>query len=365
MTDEQYQELQAEVRDLVSAAEEKIAATEQLVRYLRGMLERMYLHIFDWQTLSGEIASAYDYAIRRYPTADELAGWRVKLLNGTYRIADVHTALTHYLEYNPRLPVNEPVHEAKLLRGNFMWNEAHGSTHYWMSEEMTDAERRTMIMQQVEQGANVLSIMPWYCEDYNGARFPVNYHSSTIVKKGFTFGTPYPDTWIHWMQVECRSHGIEPIIWMMTDDAMPHMDRNDINQVKARWEDFIVTVAEPLQLKWLIIGLEALEYWTTDQVRELGNWLKNRCPWADIGFHTLPGDQRLIREDFFHTLWYQYSELERVSGATIADATRVVIRASGKRVIAAEYCPSGWSALASRFGQAALGAGADGAINGF
>jgi hypothetical protein len=295
---------------------------------------------------------AYHFVLQRSADPGGLAFHREELAAGrlTYwtLVDKMLRGPEHRAQFAPK--VEEPPAPI-ILRGNFIRNEARESTHYYASRALSDKWRAAVTRREIDEGYNVISLMPWYECDYRGAAFPVNFQ---------------PGDESFWL-TDIRAlinQGLTPIIWMMTDDGMPFIDRASVQDVIAHWEPFIARVVEPLQLRYLILGLEALEYWTPEQIRQLADYLRQRCPWADIGFHTLAGDERLLGEDFFDTIYYQSTDAERISPEAHSAAIRRVIERYGKPVVDAEYTLSGESPEGKALGDSALEVGAIGAING-
>ena len=155
-------------------------------------------------------------------------------------------------------------------------------------------------------------------------------------------------------------------IWMMMNDDAPHpaLPWHDLDAIKAYWDRLITDVLEPMTVKHIVLGLEALEYWSVDECRELGRWLKARCPWARIGHHTLPGDTRLCGEDWVDDIYFQ-GPFWRLPEAYVGDYLALERDYPTKRVIMAEYSMQGDTIEAARIGNALLAAGCPGVLNGF
>jgi hypothetical protein len=153
---------------------------------------------------------------------------------------------------------------------------------------------------------------------------------------------------------------------MMSDDRFRHFSRGDqggdITDVLDHWAQFIDDIVTPLNLKYLVLGLEALEYWTEEQCAYLGTWLKAACPNVKLCFHTLAGDVRLLEEDWVDIIAFQ-QEINKPA-QELQDNIRILIAQYKKPVIAAEYHRSGETEEARLLGDDALAAGAVGAWNG-
>lgn len=175
------------------------------------------------------------------------------------------------------------------------------------------------------------------------------------------------DDWQEWVR-HFRAKNLEPVFVMRNDDAQhPHFSRDSavaLEQLKAYWEQLIVDVLEPLQVRYLIVGLEALEYMNEVECDEAGSWLAARCPWAEVGMHTLKRDTRMLGRPWCRGIWWQ-GEFWASPEALVADLGALRNQWPDKRIYAFEYSMEGTSAAARAIGNAALAWGADGVMNGF
>jgi hypothetical protein len=337
------------------AMEQMIDITDALDR-----IERMQRRIIEdqWGPLSLQIDRIYREELHRAATTDEMTAWKDRFFDAPLTAAEVRAKLLDHPERKgpqpkPVIPTPEPEPEPepkKTLRGNFLFRNATWTTHAYMSDRLTDADRRAMVQTALNAGENVLSLYAWCDGDYAG-KFPVNFIPSR------------KDHWIHWLKPELIDKGLEPIIWMMPDDPFRHFDRGNMATVKAKWAELIDLVLRPLGITRLVLGLEAVEYWSGNQINELGQWLEDYYPEAWIGFHTHPDDLRYLDLSWVDWIAYQYG-FGKSQEFIDAKTREVMQQFSDKVFIAAEYHMSGETEPAKTMGDAAINAGAAGYLNG-
>lgn len=255
------------------------------------------------------------------------------------------------------LPDGEPEHPAVdhswwdvPLTGTFLRHDAQYSTHFFLAHSITDEQREAELDWHQGHGYNSIHWYLWVDGDYQG------HHR-------YEFTRLEAQRVLHWV-ARAREHGLEPVLWMMSDDEFRWFNRNDLAEVRTRWQTAIDTVIAPGKIRYVVMGLEALEYWSESQANQLGQWLRNALPdETALLWHTLNGDKRLIGSTWMDAVAWQSGfgfSADEVAGQISALRSEF----PALPIIAGEYHKSGETDEARTIGSAALGAGAVGAWNG-
>ena len=249
---------------------------------------------------------------------------------------------------HPRPPTVDPERpepeQQKLLTARFLRDGAAWATHGLLS--LPDDKMRLML-DQAQRDGNAFNFYLWCDGDYAG-RYKLAYDKTRN------------DHWVHWIAYEMREkRKLEPIAWLMADDGFKHFDRNSFEAVTAKWSECIDYLLRPIGVKYVVLGLEAVEYWSDSMIQRLGQWLRAYWPGVNIGFHTHPNDYRNLDSAWIDTIYYQYGFGKDAD--FVINKTVDLINTFKKPVIAAEYSLDGDPEL----GRAAVKAGAVGALNGF
>lgn len=153
-----------------------------------------------------------------------------------------------------------------------------------------------------------------------------------------------------------NSRGLRPVMWLMADDS-PSLASKPLSYHKAHNSEMVRRLDG--QVDGYVIGLEADEYWSAAQVREMVADLKTRTN-KPVGVHLTPG----VKPGYFDNAdiiylqtGFNLSELD--FRARVSEAL-----ALGKPVIVSEYHLDSSSTVAKRFGDIACEMGAIGTGNG-
>lgn len=238
--------------------------------------------------------------------------------------------------------------------GNFLTaRDATGPhTHVYLSEKLTDEDRRRILEEAVAADYNVLSIYTYNEHDYDSE--PV----SPFVGPGFggAFAEDRLSVWRARLEAVVAA-GLHPILWLVPDDS-PGIHAAEDAALESYIDD-IVSRFDHLPV-FYILALEADEYWPDDKVDRLGAFLASRTN-RPVGIHQLEGESHLMTRDWVDFAAYQYGFGK--SWRQIFDATIRVMTKTQKPVFAMEYDLQG-GLEDERLGLAAAFAGAVGVGNG-
>ena len=254
-------------------------------------------------------------------------------------------------------PTPTPEPESKAIVSGFLYgyDAARGiatkSTHTYLSDQISDAERYGMIDYALAQGHTGFEVYIANDQDYN--------HTG---QKRVHYTSERQSKWVHDI-LTAQAAGLDVGIWLMADDGFSLFDRSNVDRVATYWDQVFFEVLENVQpIKRFVLGLEALEYWDENQCRTLGNWLRKRLPDAEIGFHTIERETRLFDEPWVDAIYYQFG-FGRTPAECVADVLALQ-RDFKKPVYAAEYSMDSTSDSAKKIGKACIAAGCKGALNG-
>jgi len=216
----------------------------------------------------------------------------------------------------------------------------------------TDTARHAIINRVVKYGGKQILLYAANWGDFAHTQYREVFYDSS--KKA---------EWTEWFR-HMIAMKLEIVMVMRNDDATHPRIGTKLNDWKAYWDRLIRDVLEPLGIKHLILGLEALEYLSIDEANELGSWLKARCPWARIGHHTMPGDTRLCGEKWVDDIYFQ-GPFWRTPEANVGDYLALIRDFPGKRVIMMEYSMQQDTQEAANIGNALIAAGCKDVLGGF
>lgn len=219
----------------------------------------------------------------------------------------------------------------------------------------TDTARHAIINRVKAMGGNAI---PLYAINYGD-------FAHTLYREVFYDGSENAmGEWLVWYQ-HMINLGIEPWVFLMNDDyPHPKLDRKNLAAVKAYWKRLIQDIYKPLQIRHVCPGLEALEYWTPDELNELGCWLKEEMPWAEIGMHTIERDTRCLGQSWVDAIWWQ-GTFWAPPEAYIADLGALRKQWPEKKIYLMEYSKEGTTDAAQAIGNAGLAWGCAGVLNGW
>ena len=153
-----------------------------------------------------------------------------------------------------------------------------------------------------------------------------------------------------------NSRGLRPVMWLMADDS-PSLASKPLSYHKAHNAEMVRRLDG--QVDGYVVGLEADEYWSAAQVREMVADLKTRTN-KPVGVHLTPG----VKPGYFDNADIIYLQTGfRLSEAQFRARVREAL-ALGKPVIVSEYDLDSSSTTAKRFGDIACEMGAIGTGNG-
>lgn len=252
-------------------------------------------------------------------------------------------------------PTPEPASKAIVSGFLYSYDATRGtatkSTHTYLSDQISDAERYSMIDYALAQGHTGFEIYIANDQDYN--------HTG---QKRVHYTSERQSKWVHGI-LTAQAAGLDVGIWLMADDGFGLFDRGNVDRVAAYWHQVFVEVLENVQpIKRFVLGLEALEYWSEHDCRTLGNWLRKRLPDAEIGFHTIERDTRLLSDQWIDAIYFQFG-FNRTPEDCVGDVLALQ-RDFGKPVYAAEYSMDSTSNAAKEIGKACILNGCVGALNG-
>lgn len=236
------------------------------------------------------------------------------------------------------------------LYGCFLKHDANYSTHWLTAKDIPEVAIVAELEWCKAMGYNTIHWYFWVDGDYGG-----------VHKYNFT---PDDAGRIHDLIQLARSYDVEPVFWMMPDDGFSYFNRDDVEEVKRHWLEAIEYVLKPANIKYVVLGLEAVEYWNAGQCRELGEFLKDQLA-SDVKvvFHTHPNSKWMCGESWVDIIGLQtgFGLGSDAVGAMVKD---FVDSFPGKDVWCLEYHKSGETAEAMELGAAAIEAGAIGFGNG-
>ncbi len=238
--------------------------------------------------------------------------------------------------------------------GNFLTSAtAEGPrTHVYLSDALTDADRRRILDVAVAAEYNVLSVYTYNESDYDG---------ETISPfQGGGFGGPLDEALLNAWRTrldDIVAAGLHPILWLVPDDA-PRIHAAD-DSTLAAYVSAMVARFDSLPVLW-VLALEADEYWPDDKIHHLGTHLASQTA-RPVGVHQLQGEFHLMHADWVDFGAYQYGFGK--SWRSIFDDTRRVAARLEKPFIAMEYDLEGGTED-ERLGLAAAFGGAQGVGNG-
>lgn len=216
----------------------------------------------------------------------------------------------------------------------------------------TDTARHAIINRVVKYGGKQILLYAVNWGDFAHTQYREVFYDSS--KKA---------EWLEWFQ-HIIAMNLEIVMVMRNDDATHPRIGTKLNDWKAYWDRLIRDVLEPLGIRHIILGLEALEYLTIDEANELGSWLKERCPWARIGHHTMPGDTRLCGAPWVDDIYFQ-GPFWRTPEANVGDYLALIRDFPEKRVIMMEYSMQQDTQEAADIGNALIAAGCKNVLGGF
>lgn len=250
-----------------------------------------------------------------------------------------------------------PTPEAKeVMRGCFLANGARFTTHAYLSDKITDEQAEDICKFIKLEGGNTLDFSICLDGDYEnvGISIPV-----FITRDNIEMARRRLD--------RAQDHyGLKLTAWMQSDDRMNFVDRNSFTAQTNYW-NYVIDNLLKGRAEIVVLGLEALEYWwRTDSgflAKELGQWLKNKVDGlAKVAFHTLADDERLLTEEWIDIIYAQTrfeSSIKTITNLVIDWTTKY-----NKPVVMAEYSLNSELPEAKMKGDAAIAAGAIGALNG-
>lgn len=254
-------------------------------------------------------------------------------------------------------PTPTPEPESKAIVSGFLYgydaarNIATKSTMTYLSDQISDAERYSMIDYALAQGHTGFEVYIANDRDYDHTGQKRTFYTSARQSK-----------WVHDLRT-VQAAGLDVGLWLMADDGFGLFDRGNVDRVAAYWDQVFVEVIQHIDpIKRIVLGLEALEYWSEDQCRTLGNWLRKRLPDAEIGFHTIERDTRLLSDSWIDAIYFQFG-FNRTPEDCVGDVLALQ-RDFGKPVYAAEYSMDSTSDAAKKIGQACISNCCIGALNG-
>lgn len=273
------------------------------------------------------------------------------VINHNYLSATMKTIMM-MLRVQPQ-PPSKPEPKTQIQRANFLEHYGDGysnkrSTHMFLSDTISDAERIEWVKRHAAEGMTHFHVQMYLDGDYRGKhKFRYEHKLANYCKAWLTF---------------IRDSGLEPIVWLMSDDGFSYFDRANAEAVKAEWKILIDDVLKPIEINHVVPGLESREYWTHEQHVDLFGFLREQLPDATLYYHTHPDVLEWTNEDWFDVLAFQ-SDFSKSIEQNVAQLARAKAY-SGKPVVAAEHSKNGFETGAKRRAEALIDAGAIGSWTG-
>jgi hypothetical protein len=254
-------------------------------------------------------------------------------------------------------PIPTPEPASKAIVSGFLYGYdkqrkiATKSTHTYLSDQISDSDRYGMIDYALSEHHTGFEVYIANDQDYSHTgQKRVHYTSERQAK------------WVHDIRT-VQAAGLDVGVWLMADDGFGLFDRSNVDKVAAYWDQVFFEVFDNVApIKRFVLGLEALEYWSEHDCRTLGNWLRKRLPDAEIGFHTIEKDTRLLSEPWVDAIYFQFG-FGRTPAECVADVLALQ-RDFKKPVYAAEYSMDSTSTAAKEIGKSCILNGCVGALNG-
>ncbi len=243
---------------------------------------------------------------------------------------------------------NELVHKTDFLT----ISEGH---RYWMEYPgKSSSTRATMRKELKERGYTHAYIYVVIEDDYQGET-PFNYYKRS------------PSEYRAVLQ-ELRNDGIKPVVWLAPDDAN-EFHKDSEQKLPGYWNSFIPAINDVTE--GYVVGLEADEYWSDQELNALGTHL-NTLTNKPIFVHFSKGYGASIGSNWWglSSPWidgilYQYPKELAIEEYAVRTAQLVpIFHNKGKLFIAGEYETREQESRAISIGNAAIDAGADGCGNG-
>lgn len=300
-----------------------------------------------------DVNELYKEVLKREADDEGLKTYSTKIYARKLSLEELRDILTQSEEYKAmnRMPEGYPLKSFFLAEYSTHAGRAVWTSMGLLARNKDDNYRQSIIDKLRNAGANEIGVYIVNDNDYSEQNIKVLYQPKDR------------ELWIKWL-TRCREAGLEPTVWMMSDDPFNHFNRNSFDEITTYWNVVINEVLEPLKIKRLVPGLEAREYWRDSALMDkLGRWLKNRCPWATICFHNEPNQTEFFERDWVDMIFWQTSfwgTPEKLKGEV-----QYLTEKYKKPVVACEYSMEGTTAEAQALGNAAIEGGAWGALNGF
>jgi hypothetical protein len=172
-------------------------------------------------------------------------------------------------------------------------------------------------------------------------------------------------------------------------------DKENEASLRQLWGDFEKNVGSVIYnnkrlVTDYVLGLEADDYWSYDQIETYAKMMKNEIltgkSGVSLGIHNeekyylkenkaasgINGDiSKIFRINYFDTIYYQYDKADLQNGTreeidNMVNVTRALVKDFKKRVIATEYCFFGEKDWAKEVGYRCVHeGGASGALTGY
>lgn len=346
-----------------------ISDAVEYARRVEGKIDRI-LNIMRAE-IEHRIDQQYQIALGRKSDPEGLQAYSEAVMSGRLTLDGVLSALLASDESKNRpvppwvvptvpaqpKPEPQPKPIAKPIISGFLYGYdaarkiATKSTMTYLSDQISDSERYSMIDYALSQGHTGFEVYIANDRDYDHTGQKRTFYTSKRQSK-----------WVHDLRT-VQAAGLDIGLWLMSDDGFRLFDRSNVDRVAAYWDQVFVEVIQHIDpVKRVVLGLEALEYWSESQCRTLGNWLRKRLPDAEIGFHTIERDTRLLSESWIDAIYFQFGFGRRPEDC-VGDVLALQ-RDFGKPVYAAEYSMDSTSDAAKKIGRACISNGCIGALNG-
>lgn len=304
------------------------------------------------------ISNLYRSLLNREPDEVGLKHKVRRAVAAEMSLEDIRREILSSIEYESihKKPVVPTPEANNVMRGCFLANGARFTTHAYLSDKITDEQAEQICQFLRMEGCDTLDFSICLDGDYEnvGLNIPV-----FITRANLDMARRRLD--------RAQDHyGLKLTAWMQSDDRMSFVDRNSFTAQTNYWT-FVIDNLLKGRAEVVVLGLEALEYWwRTDSgflAKELGQWLKDKvATWAKVAFHTLADDERLLTEEWIDIIYAQTkfeSGIKRITNLVIDWTEKYQ-----KPIVMAEYSMGGELPEAKQKGDAAIAAGAIGALNG-